>query len=284
MIVDSHLHLFRSGYGRFTRRGFPFPGLSDLEAYEALRSQHEVGAGLVVGYEAEGIDPSNNSYVRDLAADHPWIHSVAFLHPTSKPDAAQIASLFAAGHCGIALYLPDEDAAKALDAWPTEAWQFLSDARAIVSLNARPEATRHIRPLVERARGCQFLFSHLGLPGRYPVQPTRDEAAGRLGDLLDLAGCPNVGVKLSGLYAIDPLPPHRTAQPFVELLFERFRSADLHWGSDFSPALDYVSFDETIELTFLGHLEPAVRKLVLGQSLASKLRSVRSKAAAEWLR
>ena len=56
--------------------------------------------------------------------------------------------------------------------------------------------------------------------------------------MLTLAEFPNVAVKISGLYAIDPTPPHITAQPFIDLVFERFGSPNLHWGSDFSAALD----------------------------------------------
>lgn len=275
MIVDAHLHLFRSGYGRFTQRGFPFHGLSDIDAYERLRGEHDIGGGLVVCYEADGIDPSNNSYVRDLAATHPWIYSVAYLDAASKPGADRVAALLAAGHCGLALYLPDKAAAQALDAWPSETWRLLSDARAIISLNARPEAINQLGRLVERASGCQFLFSHLGLPGRYEVTPTRSTASERLKPLLILADLPNVAVKLSGLYAIDPKPPHVTAQPFIELVFERFGSANLHWGSDFSPVLDYVAFEDTIELPFLSALTHTGRTLILGKDLAAKLTNVR---------
>jgi L-fuconolactonase len=279
MILDSHLHLFRSGYGRFTQRTFPFPDMSDVEAYESLRGKHHIGAGLVVCYEADGIDASNNIYVRDLAANRPWIHSVAYVHPMTVPGVDQIAGLLSSGHCGVALYLPDEAAAEALDSWPPETWRLLSDARAIVSLNARPEATLHLQRLVERAGGCQFLFSHLGLPGRFDTIPAADEAARRIAALLELASFPNVAVKLSGLYAIDPLPPHVTARPFAELLLERFQPTNLHWGSDFSPSLDYVAFEETIELPILSALAPNERALILGASLAVKLKNVRPERA-----
>lgn len=280
MILDSHLHLFRSGYGRFAQRPFPFPGMSDVQAYERVREKHGIGAGLVVCYEADGIDPLNSAYVRDLASSRPWIHSVAYLHPQSMHGASHVASLFSAGHSGVTLYLPDEESAKALDEWPPETWRLLSDARAIVSLNARPEATPYLQRLIERASGCQFLFSHLGLPGRFDTIPTADEAARRIATLLSLASFPNVAVKLSGLYAIDPVPPHLTARPFMELLLERFMPTNLHWGSDFSPSLDYVAFEEALDLPFFSAFAPTERALILGASLAAKLDNVRPVPAA----
>ncbi|MBL8580297.1 MAG: amidohydrolase family protein [Mesorhizobium sp.] len=275
MIVDSHLHLFRNGYGHFATQPSPLEGLSDIEAYERLRETHDIGAGLVVSYEAEGIDPSNNAYVRDLAASRPWIHSVAYLSPSSAPSGEHIADLLAAGHSGIALYLPDEASVKSLDAWPSENWRVLSEANAIVSFNARPEAIRHLGQLIDQSDTCQFLFSHLGLPGRHETAPSLEQAADRLSPLLNLATYPNVAVKISGLYAVDPVAPHVTAQPFIELLLEHFGGANLHWGSDFSPALDYVSFAQTMDLVCLSAIEDSERALILGESLAAKLANVR---------
>ena len=272
MIVDSHLHLFRHGYGHFGPRISPLGKLSDVDAYESVRRHHNIAAGLVVCYEDQDIDPRNNTYVRSLAADRPWIHSVAYLRPTPSPTRQHIESFIEAGHCGIALYLPDEAAAAAVLQWPAEIWRLLSEVDAIISLNAPPEATMHLRPLIERSETCAFIFSHLGLPGRHDPAPTQSFAAERLGPLLDLASLPNVGVKLSGLYAIDPRPPHLAAQPFIELLLERFDSAALHWGSDFSPALEFVQFEQTLRLSKLAELTDADRALILGDGLLAKLR------------
>lgn len=271
MIVDAHLHLFRHGYGQFGSGKSPLGELSDLEAYERLRERHGIAAGLVVCYEDHGIDPANNAYVRDLAVERPWIHSVAYLRPSPAPARRHLESLIAAGHCGIALYLPDEAAAAAVLEWPAELWQALSDVDAIVSLNARPEATKCLRPLIERSGNCAFLFSHLGLPGRCQTAPDRAAAGECLGPLVDLATLANVGVKLSGLYAIDPHPPHPAALPFIDLLLERFDASNLHWGSDFSPALEFVSFEETIEVPRLASLPERDRALILGDGLAIKL-------------
>ena len=272
MIVDAHLHLFHHGYGQFGSGKSPLGELSDLEAYEGLRKRNSIAAGLVVCYEDHGIDPANNAYVRELAAGRPWIHSVAYLRPSPAPTRRQLESLIAAGHCGIALYLPDEAAAVAVLEWPAQLWQALSDVHAVISLNARPEGTKRLRPLVEQFGNCAFIFSHLGLPGRHETAPDPTAAAERLGPLIDLAALPNVGVKLSGLYAIDPRPPHATALPFIDLLLERFDASNLHWGSDFSPALEFVSFEETMELPRLASLPERDRALILGDGLSIKLR------------
>jgi predicted TIM-barrel fold metal-dependent hydrolase len=269
-MIDAHLHLFRNGYAGFAATS-PLGAVSDVDAYEALRGKHGISAGLVVCYEAGGLDPGNNAYVRDLALTRPWIHSVAYLDPRPRLPTDRIDKLLSAGHAGIALYLPDGASAEAVLAWPAEAWARLDRARAIVSLNARPEAIAGLQPLVERASGCSFLFSHLGLPGRHEAAPSTAEAAARLAPLLRLARSPNVGVKISGLYAIDPLPPHPAARPFLDLLVENFASSNLHWGSDFSPALEFVSFGDTLAIPALDALATADRSLIFGDALAAKL-------------
>ena len=56
-----------------------------------------------------------------------------------------------------------------------------------------------------------------------------------------------------------------------DLLLERFDASNLHWGSDFSPALEFVSFEETIEVPRLASLPERDRALILGDGLAIKL-------------
>ncbi|WP_274629489.1 amidohydrolase family protein [Arvimicrobium flavum] len=273
-IIDAHLHLFPNGYTGFQRPS-PLGQEVDLDVYERLMAAHGISGGLVVCYEGDGIDPTNNAYVRDLAGTRRWIESVAYVDPSSALLPGHIEALLAAGHVGVALYLPDASTVKAALAWPRETWDRLSIARAIVSLNARPEAIAALPPLIERAEGCAFLFSHLGLPGRCEARPALAKAAVRLDPLLRLAPCGNVGVKISGLYAIDPVAPHRAAQPFVELLLERFSPSDLHWGSDFSPALEFVNFEETMQFPGSDVLSDSQRRLIFGEGLAAKIREVR---------
>ncbi|MFI0842537.1 amidohydrolase family protein [Mesorhizobium sp. IMUNJ 23232] len=267
MIVDAHLHLFRNGYDKLRTAG----SAREVDAYELLMDRHGIATGLVVCYEADGIDPGNNAYVRELARTRPWINSLAFFEPHPTPTVGRIEELLAAGHIGIAVYLPDTASAQALCGWPQAIWERLGRAHAIVSFNARPEAIGYLQALVERATECAFLFSHLGLPGPQEGISTSQQAAERLDPLLRLASRPNVGVKLSGLYAVDSVPPHPGARPFVEVLLQRFAPSNLHWGSDFSPALGFVSFEETMAVPGLEFLVPADRDMVFGEGLMAKM-------------
>jgi predicted TIM-barrel fold metal-dependent hydrolase len=262
MIADAHIHLFRNGFWQDGTS--PLGMASDLATYTALRQTFGIGHALVVGYEGERIDPDNNAYVAGLAAMHDWITPLAYLDDTATPEAAT--RHLEMGHRGIVLYLPDATAVAGLSRWSAEIWALLSARRALVSINARPAAIAPLAAVLSMAPEAQILFSHLGLPG-----PQADIAA-----LLDLVPMGNVGVKLSGLYAIDPTPPHHAAHPVVETLLDKVPAPHLHWGSDFSPVLGALPFDATLQIPGLTALAEPDQALIMGNGLMAKIATVRT--------
>ena len=268
-IADAHLHFFRQGFpGRYGR---PVLGRdSEIDAYEAFRATHGISRALVVGYEGSGIDPGNNQYIRALAASRPWMKTLAYADPLKAFAADAVHRWVADGHIGISVYLADASAAAAVSDWPAGAWQSLEQHHAIISVNASPPLIDALAPMARAHAGCTFVFSHLGLPGRYPAPPSSNEAADRLRPLLHLAKLAHVMVKISGLYAVsDPAHgyPHAAAAPFVDVLLDCFGPERCLWGSDFSPALDFVSFAQTLANPWLDRLTPAERDRVMGGSL-----------------
>lgn len=262
MIADAHIHLFRHGFWR--DRASPLGTVSDLAAYAALRQQYGIGHALVVGYQGDGIDPDNNAHIARLAAAHDWITPLAYLDATATPEA--VTRHLANGHCGGVLFLPDAAAVARLAHWSTEIWSLLSARRALVSINAQPAAIARLAPVIAMAPKAQFLFAHLGLPG-----PQGDIAA-----LLDLIRMGNVGVKLSGLYAVDPRPPHVAAWEVLETLMMQVPAHHLHWGSDFSPVLGAVPFAETLKIPGLAALPRADVATIMGDGLMAKIGAART--------
>ncbi len=273
VLADAHLHLFRQGFtGRYGRG--PYGLGQEVEAYENFRAQHGIARGLIVGFEGNGIEPDNNRYIRDLAATRPWMATLAYVEADAMPSPDAIEALLDEGHVGITIYLREPPATETVLRWPKESWERLNTRRAIVSLNAFPPTTAALAPLVEANSRCTFLFSHLGLPGRHSEAPEPDAARARLRPLLQLAAFPNAFVKISGLYAIsDPAHgyPHTSAAPFLEILFEWFGVARCCWGSDFSPALDFVSFAQAVDIPWLQRLPNADFECVMGGNLLALL-------------
>ncbi|MBO4206844.1 amidohydrolase family protein [Micromonospora echinofusca] len=268
--ADAHLHLFADGYpGRY---GHSPAGGDELAVYQGIRRAHGISRALVVGYEGEARFTGNNAHIARLAATHDWIAPVAYVPPDGT--GVDLEEYWAAGFVGIAGYLPDPAAADDFAAWTTRVAPALNRVAAVVSLNASPAASARLGPALAGLDGCTVLFSHLGLPGAQPGTPDRETAAAILAPLTDLARLPHVGVKISGLYAVS-VPssdfPHPAARPFVDLLLARFGTRRLYWGSDYAPALDHVSFAQTLHPVGLDGLAPDERIDILGGNLLRAL-------------
>lgn len=267
ILADAHLHLFRHG----------FPGVygrallgSEIDVYEAFRQTHGIAAGLIVGYQGDGIDPENNAHIRALAATRPWMATLAYVEPAALPSPAAIEALLAAGHAGLSIYVPDDVAVAALSAWDAATWRALDAAGAIVSFNVGLPQIGILATIAEAAPRCRLIVSHMGLPGTRKEPPSPGAARAELAPLLALAAQPNVHVKLSGFYAVsDPSHawPHEAAAPFVEVLVEGFGANRCLWGSDFSPALDHVSFVQTITVPGLEGFGATAQAAIMGGNL-----------------
>jgi L-fuconolactonase len=260
-LADAHAHLFRSGYaGRYGR---PSSGGDDVNVYRSLMLEHRIDLSLVVGYEGDARYRGNNAYLANLARDHEWIAPLAYT-PAGKPQAPGDPFF------GVAVYLPSVADAVAFSNWPEHVIGELTRRRSIVSLNANPETLAVAADGIRRLSGCHVLVSHLGMPGRFERAPTKSEIASALKPLSSLSNARHVGVKLSGLYALtSPMHafPHLAVQPLIDWIADSFGAERLYWGSDFSPALDYVSFIQTAHAVSDLPWSDAQRAQVMGGNL-----------------
>lgn len=267
-LVDSHCHLFETGFaGR--RHYFPHTD-GELRAYAALRESHAIERSLVVAYEGKSAYIGNNDYVARLAAEHSWITPVAYLSPDQPPEPDRVDEFLARGFVGFAVYVLNRDDGEAVAAWPQRVVRHLSRHARVLSLNATPEAAGALGNVVGRLAPCAVLFSHLGLPGRTSRAPTREHARARLAPLLSLAAHGNVGVKVSGFYAASQAAhnyPHHDTVPYVDTLLDAFGAERLYWGSDFSPCLAWISFEQAVDVTLPERLSPDERERIFGGNL-----------------
>ena len=274
-VVDAHVHLFEDGYA-----GTWGPLLqSEVEVYEQLRVSFAIERALVVGYEGEERYRGNNDYILELARRRSWIVPLAYLEER-PPSVDRLQRLGEAGAAGYSIYAPDERRGSAVASWPQEVLGELNRQAGIISLNATPAATAALAPFVDRLDGCTVLFSHLGLPGRFRQAPTSAEVEARLQPLLALGDRPNVNVKISGLYAVsDPAHdfPHLVAQPVLDALVAVFGVGRLCWGSDFAPALEFVSFGQVADSRLLARLGDGAVAAVMGGNLQGLLPPRRDK-------
>ena len=143
-----------------------------------------------------------------------------------------------------------------------------------MSFNSRPEAISVLGPLTAEWTSVQFLFSHLGLPGvlgpNMPSEALRD----RLKPLLSLARLPNVHVKISGAYATSVAAtrfPAPRANGAIGRILEAFGPARCLWAPDFAPALEFVSFPQTMECQGSNALSETEQRMVFRDNLVRLL-------------
>lgn len=267
-LADAHIHLFRNGYASRYGRGWARP--DELATYEALRSEHGIECALVVGYEGEPLYRHNNDDLAGWATGRPWLRPLAYVPPGGPAPVEALERRWDQGFVGISLYCPDANAAEQTTRWGQDAVDWLSRHGAIVSVNAPPPAVEVLAPLVRRAEGCVWIFSHLGLPGPQAEPPPPQSARTSLRPLLELAPLGHVAVKLSGLYAASSpshLYPHLAAQPYVRVLLDTFGPERLCWGSDYSPCLEHVSFAQAVDVLSGLDVSPREREAIAGGNL-----------------
>lgn len=275
-LADAHLHLFRDGHHARYGRGWA-EGVDDLARYEALRREHGIDLGLVVGYEGSAEFAGNNDHLAEWTRSHEWMTPLWYLPCAQAPAEAALRDVWERGFVGLSLYVTSPREASEIADCPQHVTASLRQHQAVVSINAGLDCVGGLMPFLSALEGCVVLFSHLGLPGPHASHPSQVAAARRLRPLLGAAKLPHVGVKLSALYAISQPShdyPHPQALPFVELLAEAFGSQRLYWGSDYSPCLEHVSFAQTIDAVAAYPWSPTERQAVLGGNLRAALRGL----------
>lgn len=272
--ADSHIHLFQPGFVETLPASCRRITPDETTLYEALAAKHNIKTALVVGYEADAAYQGNNDYLATLIPIHTWVRPVAFY---ANPAAITLESLEtrrAQGFVGISMYLFDKTEAL-LNSVPEQIWRWLVEHRWLLSINSTAEQWLGWHGILQRFPDLRLLISHLGLP---KAPTSTDEAAENLATVTALAKFPQVYTKLSGFYALsNPAHeyPHRAGWPLVGVLLDHFGPKRLLWGTDFSPALEFVSFPQTLDvLNYLDCLEPAARTLIEGENLIHLLNEV----------
>jgi L-fuconolactonase len=277
--ADAHAHLFRSGYvgelPETCRRAEP----SELTLYEAMREKHSIRSLLAIGYEGAPFAAGNSQYISQLAATRPWIRPTAYVHDRARLDLNALQRWSENRFVGLSFYLLNEADAASLKSVPSDVWAWLEEHNWLISVNSKGALWSAWAPILERFGNLRMLVSHLGLPLAVNAAPSMQVARERLADILLLAKYPGIRLKLSGLYALTQpghAYPHLAAWPYVEAVVESFGSGRLVWGSDFSPSLEYLSFQQTYSLfDEMPFLSDSDREKIVGGNLIGLLGSIR---------
>ena len=279
--LDAHAHYFAPGYVDLLPASCRRRAPDEITLYRALAARHDISQVLAIGYEGESWAAGNNAYLAALAAEHAWLRPVAYITSPADLTVAQLAAWQTAGFVGVSFFLMDESAAAVLPAVAPDVWQWLAAQRWLVSVNSRGARWADWQAELEAAPDLRLLVAHLGLPPAVSAAPDPSIAAAALATVTALAVHANVYVKLSGLYALSQPGhdyPHRAAWPYIAELARTFGSRRLLWASDFSPALEVVSFPQTVDvIAATGLFDEAALRRIHGENLARLLAAVNTK-------
>lgn len=255
VLADSHVHLFRFGYGGDQKEN------AELANYEWLRQEYGIGKVLAVGYEGDEKFAGNNQYLRVISRKNSWIAPLKYVGRARPQRDAMESEFF-----GYSIYLPEWGDSRSGAAWLQTAAIGVRQ-HPIVSLNGTPESFRAARAALLGFDSCRVLVSHLGLPGS-PAK-TREEAISRLRPILDIARVLEIYVKISGLYTFDSSVDGRGSVRYIEVLLEEIGAERLLWGSDYAPGLDHLTVNRAFALpsAVLGSLTPSQQAMIQSENL-----------------
>ncbi len=246
--------------------------------YDRLATTHGIAKVFVAS-----VDNENDEFIAAAAQTYEWCRPAAFFTPSTLSTAAleSLESKYGSGtFTGIAMYLSEADS-DALLAVDSAVWQWLIRRHWLVSCNNSGTGWAAWVQILRLCPTLRLLASHMGLPGAAPAHErtepaSAEECESRLGQhLLELAQFPGPRVKLSAFYSSTAPShdfPHVQAFGYVQALLKHFGAARLCWGSDFSPCLFHVSFQQTIDvLARMSFLTAADRRLIEGENLLELL-------------
>jgi predicted TIM-barrel fold metal-dependent hydrolase len=270
--ADAHIHLVRGAADECSwaeARAATGMLYDEPVLYDGLTDRHGVAAALVAS-----VSVANNAFIAAAAQQYTWCRPAAYFDLVDL----SVAGLEALDHtvfAGIAMYLGPAANAE-LAAVDAAVWRWLDRRKWLVSCNDSGEGWAGWAAVLAGCPTLRLLASHLGsVPAASEEErerpPSAAECAARLGPLLSLAQYPGAHVKLSGFYAAATPShdfPHRAAWGYVEALLGAFGSGRLVWGSDFSPCLAHLSFQQTVDLfARMPFLSAADREAIEGANL-----------------
>lgn len=277
-LADAHLHLFKPGFTELLPASCRREAPDELTLYNALAKRTGVVRGLVIGFEGMPEHVGNNEYLREILPKHPHLHGTAYVIDPAALTLEMLEGWNAARFCGLSFYLLDSAAAASIAAVPDACWRWIEQRRWMISVNSRGELWNQWQKILDRYPELRLLMSHLGSPPPQTGIPTIAVAENQASPVIALARYPRTHVKVSALYSISQpgfAYPHRAAWPFVEVALRHFGESRLLWGSDYSPSLEYVSFDQTWGvLDEMPFLSTSQKRAIAGANLLSLISEV----------
>ncbi len=268
LTIDSQVHAYERN-----RPERPWGGF--LEGPEEV-----TGDDMVAAMDAVGVDGAllispfslyryDASYVLEVYAKHPGRFGVIRpFDPESETVADEIADWTSTpGVAGVRVMLAAQDFAAD---HPGLNSIFAACAQAGVPVNVMASGKLPLlRELALRNPNTQVVIDHVGLAQPF-VPPAPPEPFADLPNVLSLAECDNVVIKISGACTLshEPFPYPDIWEPLGKV-FEAYGLDRCLWGTDWTRAVRLLTYEQGVEaFRVTDQLSDAERATLMGGSLA----------------
>jgi L-fuconolactonase len=268
LMIDSQVHAYERN-----RPERPWSG--------SLAGPEEVtGGDMVAAMDAVGVDGAvlvspasmyryDASYAREVHAEHPGRFGlVKPFDPRSEAVAEEIAEWAGTeGVIGGRIMLLDQPYE---EADPGLSRILAAGARAGLPINVLGSGKLPlVGALARRHPNTRLVIDHLGLaqPFEPPAPP---DSFGDLENVVALAACDNVAIKISGACTLshEPFPYPDIWEP-LSRIFDAFGFERCLWGTDWTRAVHLLSYEQGVEaFRVTEQLSDAERGALMGGSLA----------------
>jgi predicted TIM-barrel fold metal-dependent hydrolase len=261
--VDGHLHVWRAAEGKTPGVTTLVPPQTDVPIEWAAKTicANGIDRAVLVQPVFRGED---NAYVAQCARNEPdRFAAVCVIDPRTPGAPERLATWVARGCRGLRLRprIADE-AALFGDPATFPLWEAAGRLGVVVSVLCGPEHAAMIGTLAERFPDVPIVIDHLAHPNL-----AAGVRAASFRNLVDLARCSNVFIKISGYYhfSVEPFP-FADCWDAMRAAYDRFGPARLVWGSDFPHVEIKCGYPQSMQLPGLamGAWPSADCELVMG--------------------
>ncbi len=268
LTIDAQVHAYERNRPERPWAGF-LQGPDEVTGDDMVAAMDSLGvdgALLISPYSLYRYDPS---YILEVYAKHPGRFGlIKPFDPQSETAADEVAKWTSTpGVVGVRIMLTAQEY-EADDAGLNRI--LAAGAKAGVPVNVMCSTKLPLlRELALRNPDTQIVIDHVGI-AQPPEPPPPPEPFADLANVLSLAECDNVAIKISGAGTLshEPFPYSDIWEP-LRRIFDAFGFERCMWGTDWTRAVKLLTFEQGVEaFRVTDQLSDAERSALMGVTLA----------------
>jgi predicted TIM-barrel fold metal-dependent hydrolase len=265
-VIDAQVHVYERNRPSHPWAGAQMHGPPEVTGSDMVAAMAEAGVDAAIIVSPWSIYRWDASYAISVAESRPDLFRVVAPVDAMAADVQDRVDQLAAEPMVIGfrlMMLTEQDERHARDGRFARFFDAVS-ARGLPLCTLSPDMGL-LSALAARHPDLQFVIDHMGVRqpisrtitispfeitesssgARRPAPPTREAAFAGIDGLLALAGHDNIAVKISGVPTLSQVPfPYADVWPHIHAVLNAFGTGRCIWGTDWTRALDFSSYEQ----------------------------------------